>query len=253
MKAVDSNTPALAVKDLSVVLDGYPILENISFTIPQGSTAAIIGPNGAGKSVLVKSILRLIPKAKGEVEILGINHRNYRKAAALVSYIPQYLDFDREFPLTVEGLFALKSARPLGMTEVERERMHTLLRMVGMKEHLHKKLSALSGGQLQRTLIAYSLMDHPKILFMDEPSAGIDVQGQETIYSLLERIQKEEHLTMVLVSHELDIVMQYADQVLCLNKELLCAGIPKKVLTNEILERMYGTPVGHVAHGHAKH
>lgn len=253
MNSFDEDTPAIEAKNLRVTLDDHDILENISFSIPQGSTTAIIGPNGAGKSILVKSILRLIPKSGGEVKIFGTDHKQYRKVAPLVSYIPQYLDFDRDFPLTVEGLFTLKSGRPLGMTTVERERMKDLLHLVGMADHIHKKISVLSGGQLQRTLIAYSLMDHPKLLFMDEPSAGIDVHGQETIYSLLKRIQEEEHITMVLVSHELDIVMQYASQVLCLNKELLCAGIPKKVLTNEILERMYGVQVGHVTHGHPKH
>ena len=182
------------------------------------------------------------------MRIFGINHEQYRRAASLVSYIPQQPEFDRDFPLTVEGLFSLKSARPIGMTSVEKERMNDLLDLVNMKPHLHKKISTLSGGQLQRILIAYSLMDHPKMLILDEPSAGIDIQGQETVYALLERIQAEERLTMLLVSHELDVVMQYADQALCLNQKLLCAGIPRKVLTNEILERMYGTPVGHIAH-----
>lgn len=238
------------VKNLSVVLDGHVIVDSISFTVEPGSTTAIIGPNGAGKSVLIKALLRLRPKTKGEVKIFGIPHEKYRKIAGKISYIPQQLQFDRDFPLTVEGLFALKSPRPLGMAEHERSRMNELLKRMGMTEHKHKRISDLSGGQLQRVLIAYSLMDYPKLLILDEPSAGIDIQGQETIYALLKRIQEEEHLTMILISHELDIVMQYADQVLCLNRQLLCAGIPRKVLTNDILERMYGTPVGHFAHGH---
>lgn len=244
----DSSQFALEVEHLSVELDKHLIIDDVSFQVPVGSTTAIVGPNGSGKSVLLKAILRLLPKTKGEVRMFGINHEQYRRAASLVSYIPQHPEFDRDFPLTVEGLFSLKSARPIGMTAVERERMNDLLGLVNMKPHLHKKLSKLSGGQLQRVLIAYSLMDHPKMLMLDEPSAGIDIQGQETVYALLERIQREERLTMLLVSHELDVVMQYADQALCLNQKLLCAGSPRKVLTNEILERMYGTPVGHIAH-----
>lgn len=246
----DHEHPAIEVKNLSVTIDDHNILDGLSFSIPQGSTAAIIGPNGAGKSVLVKTILRLIPKTKGEVRICGINHEQYRQVAPLISYIPQKLEFDRDFPLTIEGLFTLKSPRPIGMSDPERQRMADLLHLVGMGRYAHQKLSTLSGGQLQRVLVAFSLMDHPKILVLDEPAAGIDVQGQETIYSLLRRVQKEEQLTMVLISHELDVVMQFADQVLCLNKELLCAGIPRKVLTNDILERMYGTPVGHFVHDH---
>ena len=246
----DREYPAIEVKNLSVTIDDHNILDSLSFSVPSGSTAAIIGPNGAGKSVLVKTILRLIPKTKGEIKICGINHEKYRQVAPLISYIPQQLEFDRDFPLTIEGLFTLKSPRPIGMSATERQRMSELLHLVNMDKFAHQKLSTLSGGQLQRVLVAFSLMDHPKILVLDEPAAGIDVQGQETIYHLLRRIQKEENLTMILISHELDVVMQFADQVLCLNKELLCAGIPRKVLTNEILEKMYGAPVGHFVHEH---
>jgi len=250
MDPTTSGTPALEVKNLSVVLSGHKIIDSISFKVPAGSTTAIIGPNGAGKSVLLKSILRLVPKQSGEVKIFGIDHRQYSQVARQISYIPQKFHFDHAFPLTIGGLFALKSHRLFGLSAAERQRRDELLQIVGMSGFLNKKISHLSGGQMQRVLIAYSLMDHPKILMLDEPSAGIDVQGQDTIYVLLKRIQERERLTMVLVSHELDVVMQYASQVLCLNKQLLCAGVPNKVLTNEILESMYGTPVGHYHHEH---
>jgi zinc/manganese transport system ATP-binding protein len=244
------DAPALDVQDVTVVLDGHTIIDSISFTVPIGSTTAIIGPNGAGKSILLKTILRLIPKQSGAVRIFGQDHKNYRRVAKLVSYIPQVVDFDRSFPLTVRGLFALKSSRLFGMSLAEHERMLRLLALVGAAHLTGYRLSVLSGGQLQRVLLAHSLMDKPKLLLLDEPAAGIDVQGQETIYPLLRRIQREEHLTLLIVSHELQIVMEYADQVLCLNKELLCAGLPHKVLTNETLQRMYGTPVGHFTHHH---
>ncbi len=251
---MQDETKALEVKNLSVILTGHRIINNISFSVEPGSTTAIIGPNGAGKSVLIKSILRLLPKEKGEIKIFGLPHEQYRKVASEISYIPQHFEYDRDFPLTVKGLFTLKSPRPIGMTSGEKKRMQGLLEKVGMTNHQDKKVSDLSGGQLQRVLIAYSLMDHPKLLILDEPAAGIDVQGQDTVYALLQKSKEEEHLTMILIRHELDVVMQYADQVLCLNQKLLCAGIPKKVLTNEILEKMYGTPVGHFTHDHhAKH
>lgn len=247
-------TPVLDVKNLSVIIGEHTIVDNISFSVEAGSITAIIGPNGAGKSILVKALLGLIPKTKGAVKFFGTEHEKYREIAALISYIPQYLAFDRDFPLTVRGLFALKSAQPLGMSAAETARMKELLAMVNLTSHIDHRLSTLSGGQLQRTLIAYSLMDHPKLLILDEPSAGIDISGQETIYELLRRIQTDEHLTMVLVSHELDVVMQYADQVLCLNKELLCAGVPSEVLSPDLLEKMYGTQLKHLTHPHhSKH
>lgn len=242
---------ALTVENLTVELAGHTIIDNISFTVATGSTAAIIGPNGAGKSVLLKTILRLLPKTSGHVHIFGIEHERYQRVAPLISYIPQMIDFDQTFPLTVQGLFSLKSPRPLGMSSVETQRAAELLDFVGASHLANQRLSVLSGGQLQRVLLAYSLMDQPKLLLLDEPAAGIDAQGQETIYPLLARIQKEQRLTMIIVSHELQIIMQYATQVLCLNKKILCSGIPQKALSNATLQRMYGAPVGHFAHDHS--
>lgn len=241
---------ALEVDDLVVMLDGQRIIDHISFRIPVHETTAIIGPNGAGKSVLLRAILRLLPKQGGVVRIFGTPHEQYRKVAPLVSYIPQKMPFDRTFPLTVAGLFQLKSRQRLGVSAADVNRMRTLLALVGMENYASHKISTLSGGQLQRVLLAYSLMDHPQLLLLDEPAAGIDMQGQETIYTLLQRIQQQEGLTLLLVSHELDIVMRFATQVLCLNRKLLCAGVPREILSPDILEQMYGTPISHFTHHH---
>lgn len=245
---------ALEVENLTVDIEGHRILDNVSFTVPIGSTAAVIGPNGAGKSILIKTIMRLLPKTSGRVKIFDVPHEQYKKIAKSLSYVPQRLELDRNFPLTIRGLFSLKSRRSLGMGEADLSRARALLKTVGMEGTEHQRLSTLSGGQLQRVLIAYSLMDKPKLLILDEPAAGIDVSGQESIYMLLQRIQKEEQLTMILISHELDVVMEYADQVLCLNRKLLCAGLPHEALTTEVIHEMYGTPAKHFHHGHgARH
>jgi zinc transport system ATP-binding protein len=245
--------PAIRVTNLTVRLEGRLILENLSFTVPEGQTTAIIGPNGAGKSVLLKAILNLLPLESGTVSMFDLDHTSFKKIAPLIAYIPQSLALDHNFPLTVEGLFSLKSRRRIGLTPGEHVRMRSLLELVGMSQIVHRSLSQLSGGQLQRVMIAYSLMNRPRLLILDEPSAGIDVHGQETIYALLHRIQQEEKLTLLLVSHELDIVMRYADQVLCLNKKLLCAGVPREVLSNDVLTAMYGEPIGHFVHTDHSH
>ena len=241
---------ALDVKNLTVELGGHHVLENISFSVPAGTTCAIIGPNGAGKSVLVKAILRLLPKISGEVTMFNTPHEKYRQIARQVSYVPQRLELDRAFPLTVRGLFSLKSHQPLGMSSADKEHMQHLLTLVGAQNHLDRRLTDLSGGQLQRVMIAYSLMDRPKLLFLDEPAAGIDVAGQETVYALLQRIEAQEHLTIVFISHELDVVMHYADQVVCLNQKMLCAGPPDEALTTEVLHEMYQMPTKHYHHHH---
>lgn len=247
---MSTNNPAIQVKNLFVKLGGHSIIEDVSFDVPSGQTTAIIGPNGAGKSILVKTILRLISKQSGQVSILGVDHTHYRRIAPLVSYIPQSLSFEHTMPITVQELFSLASSKHLGMSQDDQNRMHHLLNLVGMSNTEQVCLSHLSGGQLQRCFIAYSLLDQPKLLILDEPSAGIDVAGQESIYNLLERIKEQEQLTLLLVSHELDVVMRYASQVLCLNRRLLCDGAPRQVLSNELLQSMYGAPVGHFMHHH---
>lgn len=243
-----SSQSAIHAEDLTVKFGSHTVLDSVNFDVPVGKTTAVIGPNGAGKTVLLKSILRLIPITSGKVEIFGTDHQQYRNVAHLLSYIPQKISFDGSFPLTIRGLFSLKSKRPLGMSNEEEQRMISLLDRVGMKKFANAKIANLSGGQLQRVLIGYSLMDQPKLLILDEPVAGIDVQGQQTVYSLLENIQKEKNLTLLLVSHELDIVIRYAEQVLCLNKTLYCSGAPHEVLSEELLAKMYGTPVAHHIH-----
>lgn len=241
---------AITAENLTVRLDGHTILDNLNFTIPASSATAIIGPNGAGKSVLLKAILRLVPISSGQITIFGTDNIQYRAIAPLISYIPQQFNLESYFPLTVHGLFALKSSRPLGLSSREETRMYQLLQMVGAEHLVNQQIVTLSGGQFQRTLLAFSLMDKPRLLLLDEPAAGIDVQGQETIYHLLRRIQQTEDITIVIVSHELQIVMNYTDQVLCLNKKLVCAGKPATALTNETLKKMYGPDASHFHHHH---
>lgn len=243
----------LRVRDMRVVLGGKRVLDAVSFDVPAGLTTALIGPNGAGKSVLLRAILGLLPLAAGSVELLGMSPREVPRLAGQVSYVPQKLSLDVTFPLTVRGLFGLTARGFFRMRAADQTRMRELLSLVGMGEAERVRLATLSGGQLQRVLIAYSLMRKPRLLILDEPAAGIDVQGQETIYALLERIKREEQLTLLLVSHELDVVMQFADQVLCLNRELLCVGVPREVLTQDVLEQMYGAPVSHFHHDHGAH
>lgn len=232
---------ALDVHHLTVDLGGRRVVDDISLSIDEGETAAIIGPNGAGKSVFLKAVLRLLPKHDGEVRIFGIPHEEYARVAPLVSYVPQFVSVERSFPLTVDELFALKRAR-------DPERRARALAIVGAESLRGSRLSTLSGGQLQRVLLAFALVDRPRLLFLDEPSSGIDVGAEETIYNLIRRVSREEKMTVVLVSHDIDIVAGFAQSVFCLNRQLLCAGPPAAVLTEETLRRAYGPDVGVYAH-----
>jgi zinc transport system ATP-binding protein len=193
---------------------------------------AIIGPNGAGKSVLFRSILNLIPY-KGTVE--------WSKDAR-IGYVPQKLAVDAELPLTVREFLSFKEKSKDKITEVMRE--------VGfLKEanHIHNdvrvlktRMGNLSGGELQRVLIAYALLGKPNVLLFDEPTAGVDVVGEETVYGLINKLKANDDLTIIFISHELEIVNQYADSVLCLNREKVCFGPPKTAIDKETLAKMYG-------------
>lgn len=230
----------LKVAGLKVKFDSHVILDDISFEIKRDDTLAIIGPNGAGKSVLFRALLGLIPY-EGKVEWAP----NIK-----IGYVPQKLSVGHDIPLTVLEFLQFKEPDP--------KKIHQVLLEVGFKDeaqHLHNdkrvlktRIGALSGGELQRVLIAYALLGNPQVLLFDEPTAGVDVAGEETIYSLIHKLQAKEDLTIIFISHELQVVNHYAANVLCLNKEKICFGPPLKVIDKETLTKMYGEEVNLYKH-----
>ena len=233
----------LKVKDLEVKFHDHQVLKNLSFSINKGDVLAIVGPNGAGKSVLFRALLGLIPYS-GEVEW----SQNIK-----VSYVPQKFNIDREIPLSVGEFLKFKTnnvngiidaLKSVGLTDSQHDEFH-------LKEHvLRQRLGWLSSGQLQRVLIAWAMLDNPDVFLFDEPTSGIDVGGEETIYNLLKKINEERKMTVILISHELDIVYKYATSVMCLNKEMICHGAPKEVLDPTSLAKLYGNEAGFYKHEH---
>lgn len=203
--------PILSIKNLSVKFDEHVVLKDITFDVQRDDTVAIIGPNGAGKSVLFRAILGLIPY-KGEVTWTS---------GTRVGYVPQKLSVGKDIPITVSEFLKAK--------EKNSKKIEEVLASVGIKDGvtLKTKLGALSGGEMQRVLIAYALLGDPHVLLFDEPTSGVDVVGEETIYALIHKLQKRVDLTIIFISHELEIVNQYAANVLCLNKEKICFGPPE--------------------------
>lgn len=235
-------SPLFEVKDLSVTIGKTPVLEGVSFTVEPGDVVAIIGPNGAGKTTLLKALLGAVPY-EGRI----IWHQIPR-----IGYVPQRFNFDRTFPLTVEELFLMKSgARSLWAPAAgRREKIKKALSHTEV-DHLEKrKLGELSSGELQRVFIAYGIYGSPQLLFFDEPTAGIDIGAEMTVYGLLRDIAAELELTMLLVSHELSVVYTYARKVICLNKTMSCFGPPQTVLTPEQLQKLYGAGADFYGHGH---
>ncbi|MBI2065171.1 MAG: metal ABC transporter ATP-binding protein [Candidatus Yanofskybacteria bacterium] len=236
----------LKVENLDIKFNSDEVIKNLNFSVNQGDVLAVVGPNGAGKSVLFRALLGLIPYS-GKIKW----NENLK-----ISYIPQKFAIDRELPLSAEEFLSFKKKSQKEIIDVlvsvgvgaehRNEPAHQLRHIT---DHvLKQRLGWLSGGQLQRVLIAWALLDNPDVLLFDEPTSGIDVGGEETIYSMLKKLHSERKLTMLLISHDLNIVYRYANNVLCLNKEMICYGSPATALDSSALVKLYGDEAGFYKH-----
>ncbi len=229
----------LEVRDLAVVLDGESIISQVSFDVGRGEMLVIIGPNGAGKTVLFRALLGLVAH-KGMIK--------WREGVR-IGYIPQKLHLDRTVPITVREFFLLKSKRFWLPAAEFISHIKNELELVGLSAAiLSKPVSELSGGQFQRIMVAWALVDHPDVLLFDEPTTGVDIGSEETIYNLILRLQKERETTVLVISHDLHVVYRYASHVLCLNKQMMCFGVPSEVLSSKQLAKLYSEP-GFYKHG----
>ncbi|MEW6602060.1 MAG: metal ABC transporter ATP-binding protein [Nitrospirota bacterium] len=247
---------ALQVENLCVKADNRHLIENITFSVEDGKIIAIIGPNGAGKTTLIKAILGLVPYETGKVSLFGRPFRNSHSDLK-VGYVPQRLEFDRTIPLTVSELlgFTLPPVYtiPFLKRKGTREHIDGLLNVVGAQALAQRSIGSLSGGELQRVMIAKAIVNDPKILFLDEPASGVDIEGQERFHDLIKRLNREKGLTVILISHDLNVVYRYSDKVLCMNRKLICTGSPEETLTDEVIKSMYGEMMGayiHSCHDH---
>ena len=231
---MSDNNNVLTVSNLRLSYDGAPVIDHLSFTVAARDILVILGPNGAGKSTLLRGLLKLLPYQ-------GTISWHARK----IGYLPpqEYMQRQNLPPLTVAEFLAFKTK--------DFPAVQSMLREVGLDETLlGRQFGELSTGQFQRMLIGWSLLDNPDVLILDEPTSGIDVGGEETIYSLLHRFWQKQALTILLVTHDLNIVWEYASQVLCLNKQQICMGKPDEVLTPEQLKQLYGTGIKFYKHQH---
>jgi len=232
----------ISIKNLSFSYnDDTSVLEDISFDIKKGEIVALIGPNGSGKTTLVKNILGLLEPSKGSVTI---DKKSPKEVRSKFAYVPQRFDFDRTTPLTVKEFLELDKCKHHSF-----EKIDDFLESVDLLDFKKKRLGSLSGGQFQKVMIARALLHEKEFLVFDEPSTGIDITGEQTVYELIEKINKEQGITVIIVSHELNIVSRYASNVICLNKCLVCSGAPEKILKPKNLEKLFGGDIA-LYHGH---
>ncbi len=225
----------LEVANLHISINGTSILEEVNFDVEKGEVLAIIGPNGAGKTVLLKALIGLVPHTGTIKWAPGIK----------TGYVPQRMDIETDVPLTVKEFFHLRGP------SITDEKIKETLEFVQLDPGiLNRGFGEISIGQRQRALVAWAVLGSPDVLLFDEPTADIDIAGQESIYKMLYHLQKNLGLTVILVSHDLNVVYRHAATVLCLNRKSLCYGPPKEVLSNEQLQSLYGGEKAFFQHKH---
>lgn len=237
--------PIIILDDVSFRYNELSVLEDICLTIRAKEFLGIVGPNGSGKSTLLKLILGLLAPQQGTIEVFGSSPQ---EARLKIGYVPQFATFDRNFPISVLNTVLqgrLGITRTLfGYTRQDREAARQALTEVEILDLEQRPLTALSGGQLQRVLIARALACNPEVLILDEPTAHIDPRVEEGVFELLKRLNKR--LTIIVVSHDVGFVTRYITRVACLNRRLICH--PAADLTGKMIEELYGGPLKVVQH-----
>ena len=234
MATQDKNDYILSVYNLTVKISNKLIINNLNFKIKRGITIAVVGPNAAGKTTLIRALLNLVPYS-GKIEWNG---------KVKIGYVPQVLSI-RDIPISVREFLSFKNE-----SELE---IKAALTSVGLVSEVvvKKGLATLSGGQVRRVLIAWTIVDNPDILLFDEPTSGVDLDSEEAIYGMLRSLTVKNGITLLLISHDLHIVREYSDYALALNKCLVFFGESKEVMNPETQKLIYGEPICKYGDGHA--
>ena len=228
----------LRVENMSVRIGSDRILKDVNLHVHCGQMVALIGPNGAGKSTFLKAVL-----GQREYEgVIAFSEPGQRSKKPRIGYVPQSPAFDPSDPLSVADLFACcMSKRPafLGLSKAMRETVLECLDRVHGTDLIDKRVGTLSGGELQRVLLALALEPMPNILILDEPLSGVDVEGMETLMDMLDEIRKTYDLSILMTTHDFSMLPRYADQVVLIDHAVLIRGTPEEVLSSDQFHRTF--------------
>ncbi|WP_194094337.1 metal ABC transporter ATP-binding protein [Marivivens aquimaris] len=218
----------ISARGLTVRHGAQTVLQNVDFDIDSGEIVTIVGPNGSGKSTLLRALINAVKPATGSVK---------HKHGLRIGYVPQKLHVDATLPMTVRRFLDL----PRRVSDVEAE---AALDRTGVPELIKRQLDGLSGGQLQRVLLARALLGAPDILLLDEATQGLDQPGEAAFYRLIEDVRNQMGCAILMVSHELHVVMSASDRVICLNGHVCCEGTPEVVSAAPAYRQLFGTGTG---------
>jgi zinc transport system ATP-binding protein len=234
------------IRDMDAGYENEPVLENINFTVYEADFIGLIGPNGGGKTTLIKVLLGLIIPSRGCVSIKGLPVAEGRR---YLGYVPQVVEFDRQFPISVWDVVQSGRLGKRGLlhpyNQADKQIVESALRNVEMLDFCKKPVGELSGGQRQRVYIARALASEPEVLILDEPTSNVDPQVSSSIFSLLNKLN--EKITIMMITHDMSAVSSYTKTVGCINRHLHYHG--GKELTAEMIEATYQCPVDLIAHG----
>ena len=233
--------------DVSFSYSSIPVVRNVNLAVCEGEFLGVIGPNAGGKSTLLKLILGLLQPDTGEITVFG---KRPVKGRSRIGYVPQHPAFSRDFPINVRDAVLLGRLGETrwygGYTQEDKAIAINALKAVEIDSIRNQTIDSLSGGQLQRVLIARALASRPDILILDEPTANIDVRAEEDIFGLLK--QYNDHMTIIVVSHDIGFISGYVDRVACLNQTMLCHTTSE--ISGKTIEELYGAPVRMIQHVH---
>jgi zinc transport system ATP-binding protein len=214
----------------------------------------LIGPNGGGKTTLLKIMLGLLKPKQGTVKLFGQPIEKFNNWSK-IGYVPQKaVNFDVKFPATVQEVVMMGRYGKRGLlhriTQEDKQVVQKVLEQVDMLGFSNRLIGDLSGGQQQRVFIARALATEPEVVFLDEPTVGVDVQTQEHFYDLLKKLNTQLNLTLVLVSHDIDVIAHEATELACINQNLVYHGTPKEFIKGDYIKNLYGKEVKFILHDH---
>ena len=242
----NNTDPVITIRDLAFAYNGTPVLAGVNLEIPRLDSLCIVGPNGGGKTTLLKLILGLLNPQQGEIMVFG---QRPTEARLRMGYVPQYAQYDPQFPVTVYEVILMGRLDRIRMgryTKADHEAAHTAMADMGLDGLGHRLFSEVSGGQRQRVLIARALAASGELLILDEPTANIDAASEEHLFEILERLNQR--MTIMLVTHDVGFASKFFKSIACVNRRVVIH--PTSELTGALIRDMYGGDIRMIRHDH---
>lgn len=247
------DTAIFEAKNLSYKINGSDIIKDISLVIQKGEYSAVIGPNGGGKTTLIRLLLGLEKKSSGDIFLFGQRQKSF-KAWDKIGYVPQRVSqIDQYFPATVEEVIKMGRTAKRGLftreSQEDKDAVGNAMLKMDVTSLKDKLVGELSGGQRQRVMIARALASEPEVLILDEPNTGVDMISQNRFYTLLRELNKNDGMTIVFITHDVGVIANDIQTMLCINQTLLACNNPHEVLSCDEMSKLYGIDA-HLVHHH---